>query len=141
MFRMLWIPLLFTLVTVAWPASAQDSKLDLRRDAAPRISASQDHTAAVVSPTPEMWFYEQERSRLDDPKMAVRRRAELKGAQRQDRIAAMEWYGFSNSRPSVTATPLFGSYSPHWASNTSNPMRWRPASAPIVVLRPSSPAY
>ena len=95
----------------------------------------------VVTPTPEMWFYDQERIRHDDPKMAVRRRAEQRAQHRQDRLSSQQWYGISNSRPEVSATPEFGGYSPHWASNTYDPLRWRPAAAPLVVLRPSTDRY
>ena len=43
-------------------------KHDLRRDV--RSARSQ------TTPTPEMWFYEQERNRYEDPRSAVRRKAE-----------------------------------------------------------------
>ena len=58
---------------------------------------------SVVSPgelkaTPEMWFYEQYMHQYLNPKMAVRANAEFKAEQRQRRLAAMQWFGFSNSR-------------------------------------------
>ncbi|HUY31198.1 MAG TPA: hypothetical protein VMV69_00350 [Pirellulales bacterium] len=75
--------------------------------------------------TPEMWFYLRESRRYDDPKQAVRRKAEFKAAQRQRRIAAMQWYGFSNARPTVNASPFNGSYSPGWGANhRGNPYLW-----------------
>ena len=88
-----------------------------------------------------MWFYERERIRYENPKMAVRRRAELRGAQRAERLAALEWYGMSNSRPMVSSTPTMSSYAPYWGSNTYDPHRWRPYSTPIVVLRTVEPRY
>ncbi|MEX2176000.1 MAG: hypothetical protein WD872_16680 [Pirellulaceae bacterium] len=79
-------------------------------------------TPATV--TPEMWFYSQEVRRQDDPKVALRRRAEYVAQQRQMRIAAMKWYGLSNSRPSVSANPHLGVYSPAWVGNGYDRYDW-----------------
>ncbi len=103
---------------------------DLRRD----LSTSQ------TAVTPEMWFYEQERNRYDDPKVAVRRKAELRAAQRNERLAAMKWYGQSNSRPLVSSTPFFSTYGAGWTSNTPNPYLWR-GGATTTVVRPNSSFY
>ncbi len=141
MLRPLRFPLSLLICTVAWPCVAQESR-DLRRDAEPRIAPSQESSLGVLTPTPEMWFYEQERIRHDDSKLTIRRRAELRGLQRQERLASLRWYGLSNSRPSVSITPWFGSYSANWGSNTADPMRWRPAAAaPVVVQRPINGPY
>ena len=107
---------------------------DLRRDIAPA-------TSGAVSPTAEMWFYEQERIRHDDPKSAVRRNAEYRAAQRQGRIESMKWFGMSNSRPTASSTPIMGTYSPTWTSNTSDPFRWAAGRQPAVVLRPGAGTY
>lgn len=72
--------------------------------------------------TPEMWLYMQELRRHDDPRESVRRNAEFRSDQRRRRIAAREWFGYSNARPSANTTPWFGEYSPHWGSNDV----WRP---------------
>ena len=138
--RSLWFPLSLWMCALAWPSFAQDSPGG-RRDAASRIASSHETSPGVLTPTPEMWFYEQERARHDDPKLAIRRRAELRGLQRQDRLASLKWYGLSNSRPSVSITPWFGSYSANWGSNTPDPMRWRAAPVPLIVQRPTSGAY
>jgi len=58
-------------------------------------------------------YYEEQLRRYDDPKEAVRRKAEFRAAQRQRRIAAMKWYGYSASRPTVNPTP--------WAQATVPP--------------------
>ncbi len=55
-----------------------------------------EDVSSIAQMTPEMWFYIQENRRYDDPKQMVRRKAEFKAVQRQRRIAAMQWYGFSN---------------------------------------------
>lgn len=74
--------------------------------------------------TPEMWFYQQELRRHEDPRVAVRQKAEFRRNQRQRRIAAMKWFGLSNSRPVANPTPVTSSYSPGWTSNTYWPYQW-----------------
>jgi hypothetical protein len=127
------VPLAYALVLVR-PCAAQDESPEPQTE---RTSAmSSEATLSTMARTPEMWFYEQERIRYEDPKMAVRRRAELRAAQRSERIAAQQWYGISNSRPMVSTTPLFESYSPYWGSNTYDPKRWRPYGTPTAVAMP-----
>ncbi len=77
-----------------------------------------------VAQTEDMWFYLQELRRYDDPMMAVRRKAELKGKQRRQRLAAMKWFGYSQSRPTANPTPIMGYYSPMWSGNGSDPYLW-----------------
>jgi hypothetical protein len=74
--------------------------------------------------TPEMWYYSQERQRHDDPQQAVRRKAEQASEQRAARIAAMKWYGMSNSRPVASTTPFMGVYSPAWVGNGGDRYDW-----------------
>lgn len=75
--------------------------------------------------TPEMWLYMQERDRHDDAKEAVRRKAEYRTAQRQRRIAAREWFGYSNARPAANSDPWMAGYSPHWSANSpQRPDQW-----------------
>lgn len=88
----------------------------------------------AITPTPEMWFYLQEQQRHDDPKAAVRRKAELRAAQRRNRLAAMKWYGLSNQRPRANPTPWFGVYSPMWVANLWEPYRWVGLGTPAVIV-------
>jgi len=83
-----------------------------------------------------MWFYEQARREYNDPKQTVRRKAEYMADQRRRRIAAMEWYGFSNSRPVVNPTPYTGTYSPMWVANSTYPSMWSGMAPQPVVVRP-----
>ncbi|HZZ73057.1 MAG TPA: hypothetical protein VFE24_12455 [Pirellulales bacterium] len=77
-----------------------------------------------VPATPEMWFYAQERQRNDDPRVAVRRNAEYDASQRQARLTAMRWFGYSNARPNVDPIPVLGDYSAGWTSNGYMPNQW-----------------
>jgi len=91
-----------------------------------------------VTPTPEMWFYEQYYQQYQDPKTAVRAKAEERSAQRRARLAAMRWFGFSNSRPRAGTDPVHSDYSPAWTSRNMNyPFRWGGYGVASVVVRPA----
>jgi hypothetical protein len=79
-----------------------------------------------VQATPDMWFYQQELARYNNPnpKALVRAAAEEKSAQRRARIAAMQWYGYSNSRPTSGIDPVNGPISPQWVGNGYNSYYW-----------------
>lgn len=141
MLRSLFAMLALVAVPFCRPCVAQDTTLGLRQQTVRRAHALSDSSVAVLTPTPEMWFYEQERKRHDDPKLTIRARAEQRAAQRGERLASMKWYGFSNSRPTVSPTPWFSSYSDHWGSNSYDPLRWRMPAVPLVVLRGGTERY
>jgi hypothetical protein len=137
MLRHGWIGCMLWTLALSWPCAAQEPPRQARRDqGAPAVAEAEVSYAR----TPEMWIYEQERIRRDDPKMAVRRKAELRGLQRAERLAAQKWFGKSNSRPAVSSTPLWSGYSSYWGSNTYDPNRWRPYYAPIAT-RPIEGPY
>lgn len=110
------------------PAVAQSPRLVQRPVPSP---TKQEHTEpqktssvgsqSMSEMTPQMWLYMQERDRHDDPKAAVRRKAEYRTAQRQRRIAAREWFGYSNARPAANSDPWMAGYSARWSANS--PMR------------------
>jgi hypothetical protein len=88
-----------------------------------------------LTPTPEMWFYQQQMEMYLDPKMAVRRAAEFRAQQRANRLAAMKWFGLSNSRPRASVDPIHWDYSPGWTSNNpAYPYRWAGQGWPYYVL-------
>lgn len=90
-----------------------------------------------LTPTAEMWFYEQAKERSDDPKAGVRRAAQFRAEQRRNRIAAMKWFGMSNSRPIASPTPTMGFYSPTWTANSAEPYHWRGVMATPVTVGPT----
>jgi hypothetical protein len=83
--------------------------------------------------TPEMWFYLQEYRRYHSPREAVRRKAEFRSAQRQARLAAQRWFGFTNLRPTVNPVPYYGSYSPSWTGSPRDPFAWMGHGTPRVM--------
>jgi len=85
--------------------------------------------------TPEFYLYMQEIRRHDDPKQAIRRKAEAKTAARDARIAAMKWYGMSNARPQANPVPFMSTYSPTWIGNGYDRYDWYGIYRPSVTLR------
>ena len=77
-----------------------------------------------VTQTEDMWFYLQELRRYDDPQVIIRSKAEKKADQRRQRLAAMKWFGWSQGRPSASATPWTGVFSPSWVGNGADPYEW-----------------
>ena len=130
--KWLAIPLLLGLVLVM-PAGAQSPKKK------PSGSAGIGVSPGDVTATPEMWFYEQSLRQYNDPKSAVRQKAEFRTAERMRRLAALRWFGFSNSRPIAGVDPIHGDYSPYWSSgNVYQPFRWAGGRTSMVVVTPSS---
>ena len=133
-----WIAVPLLLVFAAAAALAQDKSVGDPTALAPSISPSE------VKATPEMWFYEQQLREYLDPAKAVRRKAEFRSAQRQRRMAALKWFGFSNQRPVASPDPFNGDYSPGWTSNNHmHPSWWNGYGQPWVAGRPrgSTPLY
>lgn len=105
---------------------------------AQNLGTSVGISAGELTPTPEMWFYEQYRHEYQDPRAAVRRKAEFRAAQRQARMAAMKWFGFSNQRPQASSDPWHGDWSSAWRSNNGTyPLQWSGIGRPWVIV--SSP--
>jgi len=94
-----------------------------------------------VTATPDMWFYEQSLRQYNDPKSVVRQKAEFRTAERMRRMAALRWFGFSNSRPMAGVDPIHGDYSPSWSSgNVYQPFRWAGGRTSTIVVAPSNSA-
>ena len=112
--------------------------IDLRRDGQTEPEAPTPTVTPTMTPTmtPEMWLYEQQRQRYDDPKETVRRNAKLKAQQRRARIASRKWFGYSNLRPVASTSPFYETYSPGWRSNSHDPYLWT-TGYPSVVLYPN----
>jgi hypothetical protein len=130
---MKWLAMaLFLGLFLVVPAAA---KSPTGQGGSPGIGISPGEVAA----TPDMWFYEQSLRQYNDPKSVIRQKAEFRTAERLRRMAALRWFGFSNSRPSVGVDPIHGDYGAFWSSgNVYQPFRWSGARAPAVVVVPSS---
>ena len=125
-----WTGLAWTVIGCAVVAAQQP----VRMEVAPEPTTFTPPSLSAPPVTPELWVYSQELRRHDDPAQAVRRKAELVADQRQARLAAMRWYGFSNSRPVANPTPFMGQYSPAWVGNGWDRYDWVGGGWPAVTL-------
>jgi len=130
--KWLAIPLSLVWIMLVLPAQAQ------KPDTAGAVPVT-GISPGDIAPTPEMWFYQQYQREYQDPKLAVRRLAEYRTFQRQMRMAARQWYGFSNARPRAATDPFNGDYSPAWTGPSHlYPFRWNMSGVTAVVVRPES---
>lgn len=139
--KRLLLSLSFVVVLGAVEARAQELKTD-GTVTMPTMSLSQ------LTPTPDMWFYEQASKQYSDPKYLVRKKAEFDTWQRKMRLASCQWYGISNKRPTASVTPhVSGMYANTWVSNSVNPMQWsggRSSTSTVIVqptVRTASTSY
>jgi hypothetical protein len=135
--RLAWVATIL-LLGLATPALAQrPAKAPEPRLPAAVSPGEVSLAPGEVTPTPEMWFYQQELRQREDPKNGVHEKAQFRSTQRQSRLASRQWFGLSNSRPVAGSDPIHGDYSPHWTSNNSAfPARWTAVSPTLVVQRP-----
>jgi hypothetical protein len=90
--------------------------------------------ATPEEPHEQSWYREQQQAGKPDPKAIVQQKAQFRAEQRMSRMASMEWYGMSNSRPQACPTPLTSRYSPTWENPGGKPYSWFPYSRPGYVL-------
>jgi len=102
---------------------------------APARPSSTSPSLTLPTVTPELWVYAQELQRHDDPAQAVRRKAESKADQRISRLAALKWYGQSNSRPDASPIPFMSAYSPSWIGNGWERYDWSAFGIPSLSIR------
>ncbi len=83
----------------------------------------------------ESWYYNQPAHEYQlTPRQIVQQKAMLRGAQRQSRLASMQWYGMSNARPTASATPFMSMYSPAWQMPGGRPYAWFTGERPCYVV-------
>jgi len=88
-----------------------------------------------LTPTPDMWFYDQYLRQYQDARQVVRANAEYRAEQRLRRINALKWYGMSNQRPRASVDTLHSDYSAGWYSGSANyPLRWSNPGPTLVFV-------
>jgi hypothetical protein len=64
----------------------------------------------------------------------VQQKAQIRAQQRMDRMASMQWYGMSASRPQSLATPFTARYGSTWEMPGGKPYSWYPYVRPGYVM-------
>jgi hypothetical protein len=93
-----------------------------------------------VVPAPEMtpYPYPGAERPIVDAKTLIQQRAAQEAAARNRRLAALRWFGYSNSRPVAGVDCIHGDYSPSWTSNNPHyPFRWVGAGPTWVAWLPA----
>jgi len=127
--RCLPIGMVLLVVLMAMPALAQTPA-----ESSSSMRFGGGITPGEVTATPEMWFYQEQMARRDDPKEAVRRKAEFRTAQREARLASRRWYGVSLARPMTSTAIMNGESAAVWTgTDPLYPYRFRAAS-PVTVV-------
>ncbi len=134
---MRWLPIAVALLVVlmAIPAQAQaPAPAQNNNESTMRFSGG--ITPGEVTATPEMWFYQEQMNRRDDPKEAVRRKAEFRTSQREARLASRRWFGISLMRPTTSTAIMDGEGAAVWTGNDPwYPYRWSGRTPAVVVNR------
>ena len=128
---MKWLPIAGALLVVlmAMPTQAQTPA-----ESGSTLRFSGGITPGEVTATPEMWFYQQQMNRWDNPKEAIRRKAEFRSAQREARLASRRWFGVSLARPMTSTAVLNGEHAATWTGGSPlHPYQWSGA-APVVIV-------
>jgi hypothetical protein len=82
-------------------------------------------------------YYDSSQYTKPTPQEIIQYKAQLRAQQRMTRMASMEWYGMSASRPRASVTPFTGLYSPIWQMPGGRPMAWTPSrfAQPVIIVR------
>ena len=128
--KWLWATALWGTLLAPWGLAQEKSQGASVRFSEPVVSWGQ------MTPTPSMWYYEQEMKHYMDPKMMARRKAEYQARQRYLRLASRRWFGFSLLRPRWSTMPWSQPLAPHWVATYHDPYAW-PGSGRVWI--PSRP--
>jgi hypothetical protein len=79
-------------------------------------------------------WYRQTSTYQPDTRAIIHQKAQARGAQRDARLASLNWYGMSNSRPTAAPTPFSSLYSPVWQQPGGRPFAWSTTSWPTSVV-------
>jgi hypothetical protein len=80
----------------------------------------------------QSWYREQPSK--SDALAIVQQKAQIRAQQRMDRLASMQWYGMSGSRPQSIATPFSSRYGSLWEMPGGKPYSWYPYVRPGYVM-------
>jgi hypothetical protein len=119
-----------SLVLIALPARAQVAEV-LDVDVSSPVNQNRSQARD------DSWYYQpsnEPTAYKPNPKMIAQQRAMAYGQQRSNRLAALNWYGMSNSRPIASPTPFTSMYSPAWQSPGGQPFAWYPG-RPTYIFR------
>jgi hypothetical protein len=93
---------------------------------------STDEKTVAEEPHEPSWYREQ--AIKPDTRAIIQQKAQIRAQQRMDRMASLQWYGMSVSRPTGAPTPFTSRYSPLWEMPGGKPFSWYPYTRPGYIL-------
>ena len=100
--------------------------------AAGNLTTTTSTTSNGTEQQEQSWYREQ--SAKPDAKVIAQQKAMARADQRMARMASLQWYGMSNSRPQASGTPFSTRYSPLWEMPGGKPYSWYPYARPGYVM-------
>jgi PhoPQ-activated pathogenicity-related protein len=98
------------------------------------LAAGNLMSATTAEEQQEQSWYREQASTNPDVTAIVQQKAAIRAEQRMSRMASMQWYGMSNSRPQGAVTPFTSRYSPVWEMPGGKPYSWYPQARPGYVM-------
>jgi hypothetical protein len=123
MCRMFHLSIMFAALFAAPSSGQQSPEPSFPVSGEPFSESGRDTLSAAGGVDSTAPTYSQD-SRAIDPRALVQRNAAFRGTQRQYRLTAVRWFGYSNMRPDASPNPFYSTYSPIWAGNGWAPYRW-----------------
>jgi hypothetical protein len=92
--------------------------------AAPAWSGEMSTSTKTSSEPEESYTYQPPASAAPSPRLIAEEKAAIRAQQRMDRLAALDWYGVSLSRPAQVATPFTAPRAAYWDRPHQLPNAW-----------------
>jgi hypothetical protein len=83
----------------------------------------------------ESWYQSAPQPPVITPTQIIQAKAQARGQRRSDRIASLEWYGFSAARPRTNPTPFTGLYGAQWQAPGLRRDAWTPYAPTVIITR------
>jgi hypothetical protein len=98
------------------------------------VTTAQQPAAASPTKLPrnESGYYQQPNYQTS-PRAIIHQKAFARSAQRDARLASLNWYGMYNARPTAAPTPFTSLYSPVWQVPGGRPYAWYPTWRTVYV--------
>ncbi len=109
----------------------------------PELPSPKASLPGSVVPPPEFspYPYPPAERLVPDAKTLIQQRAAQDTAARNRRLAALKWFGYSNSRPVAGVDCIHSDYSPSWTANNPHyPFRWMGIGPAWVAWLPAIPS-
>lgn len=96
-------------------------------------AAQQPASKTPANPARDESSYYVQPNYQPSPRAIIHQKAFARSAQRDARLASLNWYGMYNARPTAASTPFTSLYSPVWQMPGGRPYAWYPTWRTVYV--------